>query len=130
MSQNGKGSKPRPFSVSKDEYDKNWERIFGREYNQETDQCLHSEELEEYLGNILAPYKGAVTYDEPKINCPNIPKNRFDRMLWCDERPPILEKGWAPGNYSARCRTCGETFTGDKRAWCCADCAYETKPSE
>lgn len=42
-----------------------------------------------------------------------------------DPRPAILEKGWAPGHYANKCRVCGETFTGDKRASCCADCAYE-----
>jgi len=31
MSDGGKGSSPRPFSVSKDEYDKRWEAIFRRE---------------------------------------------------------------------------------------------------
>lgn len=30
MSQNGKGSKPRPFSVSYEEYINNWESIFGK----------------------------------------------------------------------------------------------------
>ena len=31
MSDGGKGSKPRPFSVSQDEYDKRWDAIFGRD---------------------------------------------------------------------------------------------------
>lgn len=30
-SDGGKGSKPRPFSVSQDEYDKRWDAIFGRD---------------------------------------------------------------------------------------------------
>lgn len=29
MSDGGKGSSPRPYSVSKEEFDNNWERIFG-----------------------------------------------------------------------------------------------------
>jgi len=29
MSDGGKGSKPRPFSVSKDIFDTNWDKIFG-----------------------------------------------------------------------------------------------------
>lgn len=33
--------------------------------------------------------------------------------------------GWAPGDYSNKCNTCGSRFTGDKRAWTCADCAYK-----
>jgi hypothetical protein len=90
MSQNGKGSKPRPFSVPHDVYEENWERIFGNK--------KHKTFMEQCLTNG-------------------------------DTRPPVLERGWAPGDYTCRCRTCGEGFTGDKRAWCCADCAYETKPA-
>ena len=41
-----------------------------------------------------------------------------------DERPQRL--GWAPGGYSGRCRTCEEAYTGDKRSWQCAPCAYNT----
>lgn len=44
-----------------------------------------------------------------------------------DDRP---RKGsWAPGGYICKCMQCKETFTGDKRAMMCADCAYET-PSQ
>lgn len=31
MSDGGKGSKPRPFSVSQDEWDNRWDAIFGRD---------------------------------------------------------------------------------------------------
>lgn len=31
MSDGGKGSAPRPFSVSQEEYDNRWEHIFGRD---------------------------------------------------------------------------------------------------
>lgn len=31
MSQNGKGSRPRPLSVSNEEYSKRWDAIFGRD---------------------------------------------------------------------------------------------------
>lgn len=31
MSDGGKGSKPRPFSVTQEEYDRRWEMIFGRD---------------------------------------------------------------------------------------------------
>lgn len=40
MSDGGKGSAPRPFSVSQQEYDTRWDAIFGRdlkEENQSTD---------------------------------------------------------------------------------------------
>lgn len=31
MSQNGKGSKPRPYSVSKEQFNKNWDNIFKKD---------------------------------------------------------------------------------------------------
>ena len=31
MSDSGKGSKPRPFSVAQHEYDNRWDAIFGRD---------------------------------------------------------------------------------------------------
>ena len=31
MSDGGKGSKPRPFSVTQEEYDNRWDTIFGRD---------------------------------------------------------------------------------------------------
>lgn len=40
-----------------------------------------------------------------------------------DLRPAL--SGWIPGNYATLCTRCQEHFTGDKRAWQCADCAYE-----
>jgi hypothetical protein len=39
----GKGSSPRPFSVSQDEYNKRWDAIFGRDLEEET-----TEEVEEH----------------------------------------------------------------------------------
>jgi hypothetical protein len=35
MSDGGKGSKPRPFSVSQEEYDKRWDAIFQRDLPKE-----------------------------------------------------------------------------------------------
>ena len=35
MSVGGKGSKPRPFSVSQREYDTRWDAIFGRDLKEE-----------------------------------------------------------------------------------------------
>lgn len=43
----------------------------------------------------------------------------------CDSRPNLLHLGWAQGNYSNKCRHCETIFTGDKRAGCCADCAWK-----
>lgn len=40
-----------------------------------------------------------------------------------DQRPP---RGfWAPGLYMCQCTVCQVIFGGDKRATCCADCAYK-----
>jgi len=39
-----------------------------------------------------------------------------------DHRAPYA--GWADGGYICRCEVCGEVFVGDKRAYNCADCAY------
>lgn len=35
MSHGGKGSKPRPFSVSQEEYDNRWDHIFNRDLKEE-----------------------------------------------------------------------------------------------
>jgi hypothetical protein len=35
MSDGGKGSKPRPFSVSQHEYDNRWDNIFSRDLKEE-----------------------------------------------------------------------------------------------
>lgn len=42
-----------------------------------------------------------------------------------DNRPMRL--GWAPGNYTNKCNQCGDLYFSDKRAWMCADCAYDDK---
>ena len=38
MSDGGKGSAPRPFSVSHDEWSKRWDAIFGRDLNEEKEE--------------------------------------------------------------------------------------------
>jgi hypothetical protein len=35
VSDGGKGSRPRPFSVAQHEYDNRWDAIFGREFKDE-----------------------------------------------------------------------------------------------
>jgi len=49
MSDGGKGSKPRPFSVSQDEYDSRWDAIFQRDLKTEEteDKEKVTENLEE-----------------------------------------------------------------------------------
>jgi len=38
MSDGGKGSKPRPFSVPKEEYDNRWDLIFSRDKKSEAEK--------------------------------------------------------------------------------------------
>lgn len=40
-----------------------------------------------------------------------------------DRRPG--KGAWAPGVYLNKCTSCGDGFTGDKRALSCAPCAYQ-----
>ena len=65
MSDGGKGSKPRPFSVSQDEYDARWDTIFQRDLPKEekpksdyqdilsTEDCM-IEVLEDMTKNMRA----------------------------------------------------------------------------
>lgn len=50
MSDGGKGSKPRPFSVDKETFDKNWDRIFKNDYQDElnTEDCVLNALNKEY----------------------------------------------------------------------------------
>lgn len=41
-----------------------------------------------------------------------------------DLRP--AKGGWAPGLYICLCSKCQNQFFGEKRAYRCADCEYET----
>lgn len=46
----GKGSTPRPFSVSQDEYERRWDAIFQRDLKNDTDEdgeVLHGKPLNE-----------------------------------------------------------------------------------
>lgn len=49
MSDGGKGSKPRPFSVTQEEYDNRWDTIFSRDLPKETDDKVtrNNEETQE-----------------------------------------------------------------------------------
>lgn len=51
MSDGGKGSKPRPFSVSQREYDTRWDAIFGRDLKEEKKEDLSA--LEAYNNERL-----------------------------------------------------------------------------
>lgn len=38
MSDGGKGSSPRPYSVPKEQFDNNWEAIFGKKEKKKSDE--------------------------------------------------------------------------------------------
>lgn len=40
----GKGSKPRPYSISQEEYDKRWDAIFGRDEPEEDEDTDNEED--------------------------------------------------------------------------------------
>ncbi len=44
MPEAGKGSKPRPFSVSQEEYENRWDAIFGRDLKDEYQDILSTED--------------------------------------------------------------------------------------
>jgi len=46
MSDGGKGSRPRPFSVSQEEYSKRWDMIFGRDLDDEDSKKKESKDIE------------------------------------------------------------------------------------
>ncbi len=43
MAEAGKGSRPRPFSVSQQEFDNRWEAIFGKKNQSEDEQSTDEE---------------------------------------------------------------------------------------
>lgn len=49
----GKGSKPRPYSVTQEEYDKRWDAIFGRDEPEEDDLAEDNELDDEDADNDL-----------------------------------------------------------------------------
>lgn len=44
MSDGGKGSKPRPYSVTQTEFDNNWDRIFGKKNEKISDTNTHKDD--------------------------------------------------------------------------------------
>jgi len=42
MSDGGKGSKPRPFSVSHEEWSNRWDAIFGRDLKDDSQKCIQT----------------------------------------------------------------------------------------
>lgn len=49
MSDGGKGSVPRPFSVSHDEYSNSWDRIFGNKMKKKTVKLINPLNKEEWM---------------------------------------------------------------------------------
>jgi hypothetical protein len=57
MSDGGKGSKPRPFSVSQEEYDKRWDAIFQRDLPKEKPDYQDILSTEDCVVDALDEYK-------------------------------------------------------------------------
>lgn len=49
MSDGGKGSRPRPFSVSQEEFDNRWENIFGKK-DKPADEQSADKEITDHSG--------------------------------------------------------------------------------
>jgi hypothetical protein len=47
MNEGGKGCKPRPFSVTQDEYDNRWDAIFGKDKTKEVKPEEEKQDSEE-----------------------------------------------------------------------------------
>jgi hypothetical protein len=50
----GKGSRPRPFSVAQEEYDKRWDAIFGRDLNENEEKVVDKATDDKYNINTEA----------------------------------------------------------------------------
>ena len=61
MSDGGKGSRPRPFSVAQREYETRWDAIFGRELKEE--KIVNDEVLKTYNNERLVS-----KFDKEKTN--------------------------------------------------------------
>ena len=61
MSDGGKGSRPRPFSVAQREYETRWDAIFGRDLKEE--KILNDEVLKTYNNERLVS-----KFDKEKTN--------------------------------------------------------------
>jgi hypothetical protein len=59
MSDGGKGSKPRPFSVTQEEYDNRWDNIFSRDLKEE-----EKEKREKALDEMVRISQEMGLYDE------------------------------------------------------------------
>jgi hypothetical protein len=58
MSDGGKGSRPRPFSVSDDEYSKRWDAIFGRDLEKKKENNESSDSDTDDRNNLSEQVSG------------------------------------------------------------------------
>ena len=64
MSDGGKGSSPRPFSVSQEEYSNRWDAIFGRDLKDKNDNT--GTDKNEYYDELTT--EQALTEKEPVVS--------------------------------------------------------------
>jgi hypothetical protein len=70
MSDGGKGSSPRPFSVSQDTFASNYDRIFRKSPKEIDDDIAEKEEFE-YLSSLQSFKANTEERDEPNRNTSN-----------------------------------------------------------
>lgn len=68
MSDGGKGSNPRPFSVDQQTYASNWEAIFGKKTPKEIDDAKAEDEA---FAQLQKQKLGPDEYDGPNRNTSN-----------------------------------------------------------
>ena len=64
MSDGGKGSKPRPFSVTQEEYDNRWDAIFGRDLKEKEKREKALDEMVR-INQELGLYDDELTLEMP-----------------------------------------------------------------
>jgi len=66
MNEGGKGCKPRPFSVTQDEYANRWDAIFQRDLPKEKSDYQDVLSTEDCVDNALEEYKKTDTNQRSK----------------------------------------------------------------
>lgn len=78
----GKGSAPRPFNVSNDEYANRWDAIFGRDLPKEKPPCPH---------NVWAIHSSS-TKDNTVYVCMECGEKASSPSAWVQLEPPLEDK--------------------------------------
>lgn len=83
MSDGGKGSKPRPISVSQQEYDTRWDAIFSRDLK------------EDNTGTSKNEYYDTLTTEDALVALHKVNEElglSYDDPAWLPENNPLIKK--------------------------------------